>query len=198
MRRMPTGEQIDKIDQAYSLSVTNEKDISTLDGQVAELEQKAITGIKVGDKTITHITFGSDKYNTPVVSGPTGGTQDWLLVPTPKTKTLFGKQSVLGTGNIDLYRHNVSIRQGTTGSENLIYTTLYSSKNTLIDSITDLKTMLNLSAAETYPAHGTVSSGQPALYLQAIGANISVAYMTGTLTLDTISSGVVTDTIKTI
>lgn len=38
MRRMPTGEQIDKIDQAYSLSVTNEKDISTLDGQVADLQ----------------------------------------------------------------------------------------------------------------------------------------------------------------
>lgn len=166
--------------------------------ELAQTSDIPEAGIKVSGETVTHITFESDKYNTPIVSGPTGGTQDWLLMPTPKTKTLFGNKSVLGTGNIDLYRHSVQIRQGTTGSESFIYTTLYSSKNTPIDSITDLKTMLNLSAAETYPAHGTVQSGQPALYLQAIGANLAVNYMTGSLTQETLSSGVVTDTVKAI
>lgn len=201
MRRMPTGEQIDKIEQAYSLSVTNEKDISTLDGQVAELEQKAITGIKVYDKfsspalqTIDTIAFAPTKYDisASIVTGT------MLMMPAPATKTLFGNQSVLGEGNIDLYRHNVQIRQGTTGSESFIYTTLYSSKNTPIDSITDLKTMLNLSAAETYPAHGMVQSGQAALYLQAVGSNLTVNYMTGSMTSETLSSGVVSDKIKTI
>lgn len=113
-------------------------------------------------------------------------------------KTLFGNQSITGTGNIDLYRHNVTIRQGTTGSENYIYTNLYSSKNTPIDSITDLKTMLDLSAGETWPAYGTVSDGQPALYLRAVGANLNVAYMTGSLTTQTLSTGVVSDKVKTI
>lgn len=120
------------------------------------------------------------------------------LVAQEQLKTIFGNQSLVGSGNIDLYRHNVSIRQGTTGSENFIFTTLYSSKNTPIDSLTDLKTMLNLSASETYPAHGWVSGGQAALYLQAVGANLAVNFMTGSLTSQTLSSGVVTDVVKTI
>lgn len=196
MRRMPTGEQIDKIDQAYSLAVTNEKDISTLDGEVAELKQNSgVTIINSDAETVGTVSkfFYGSTYNEPrIVPG------NWLEVPLPKTKTLFGNQSITGTGNIDLYRHTVKITQGTTGSENMIYTTLYSSKNTKIDSITDLKTMLNLSASETYPAYGTVSGGQPVLYLQAVGANLSVLYMTGSMTSQTLSSGRVDDWIKTI
>lgn len=62
-----------------------------------------ITGVNIysGGKrgTITNITFDSDIYNTPTVGGPTGGAQDWLIMPTPKTKTING-QSILGTGDI--------------------------------------------------------------------------------------------------
>lgn len=223
MRRMPTGEQIDKIDQAYSLSTTNKKDISTLDGQVAELEQKALTKNRVfginlgevarGDKLLT-MTF-TDPYGGLYLCAPTGNTPDntganiylpgttsepITLLADSNVKTLFGNQSIVGTGNIDLYRHNVQIRQGTTGSERYIYTSLYSSKNTPIDSIADLKTTLNLSAGETYPAHGLYNDGMDhqVMYITPVGANLAVAYMTGSLTTTTLSSGVVTDTIKTI
>lgn len=103
-----------------------------------------------------------------------------------------------GGGNINLYRHTVKITQGTTGSQNMIYTTLYSSNNTPIGSLADLKTMLNLSASETYPAYGTVSSGQAVLYLQKVGANLTVNYMTGSMTSQTLSSGRVDDWVKTI
>lgn len=175
------------------------------ENQVAEIaKENAITGVNIysGGKrgTITNITFDSDIYNTPTVGGPTGGAQDWLIMPTPKTKTLFGNKSVLGEGNIDLYRHNVQIRQGTTGSERYIYTTLYSSKKTPINSITGLKTMLNLSASETYPARGLFNDGadHQVMYITPSGANLAVAYMTGALTTTTLSSGSVTDTIKTI
>lgn len=166
--------------------------------EVAELAQTAITGVTIINSdaeevgTVSKLFYGSN-YNDPrIVPG------NWLEVPLPKTKTLFGNQSITGTGNIDLYRHTVKITQGTTGSENMIYTTLYSSKNTKIDSITDLKTMLNLSASETYPAYGTVSSGEAVLYLQAVGANLSVLYMTGSMTSQTLSSGRVDDWVKTI
>lgn len=64
-----------------------------------------ITGVNIysGGKrgTITNITFDSDIYNTPTISGPTGGAQDWLIMPTPKTKTING-QSILGSGDITI------------------------------------------------------------------------------------------------
>ena len=54
-------------------------------------------------------------------------------VPT-KTKTLFGNQSIVGTGNIDLYCHNISF-------SDKVYFTATSSNNLQIDSLTDLQTV---------------------------------------------------------
>ena len=116
MRKMPTLKQIEQIDQAYSLAVTNEKDIGTLDGEVAELSQTALTSNNV--------------------------------------KTLFGNQSIIGTGNIDLYRHNLHIGQGNSGSYINAYATVYSSSNLKVDSLTDLKTILNLDNYTTITASG--------------------------------------------
>lgn len=65
----------------------------------------------------------------------------------PTFKTLFGDQSIEGTGNIDLYKHTVSI----TGEEessslgNITidgYIIFYSSKSLECNSLTDLKTVL--------------------------------------------------------
>lgn len=50
-------------------------------------------------------------------------------------KTLFGDQHIVGKGNIDLYEHDVEI----TGTNIDVLVTIYSSKNTKIDSLTDLK-----------------------------------------------------------
>lgn len=180
------------------------------ENQIGEIAKEnvtpGITGVQIEylegvieNGVVARIDFSNNYQQPYVIVSPTApDPTPFLEMPAPITKTLFGNKSVLGEGNIDLYRHTVKITQGTTGSQNMIYTTLYSSKKTPINSITGLKTMLNLSASETYPAYGTVSSGQPALYLQAIGANLAVNYMTGSMTSQTLSSGVVTDTIKTI
>lgn len=65
-------------------------------------------------------------------------------------KTLFGNQSIVGTGNIDLYRHHITITGsdgeappnfGIAGVTPVIFE-FYSSKNTVCDSLTDLKTLL--------------------------------------------------------
>ena len=59
---------------------------------------------------------------------------------TDKTlKTLFGQKiySKDGTGNIDLYAHDITITKGTGKA----FLTVYSSKNTNIDSLDDLKTI---------------------------------------------------------
>lgn len=53
-------------------------------------------------------------------------------------KTLFGNQNIIGQGNIDLYRHNLEIGNGTA----TVYYTIYSSNNLKCDSLQDLTTVL--------------------------------------------------------
>lgn len=53
-------------------------------------------------------------------------------------KTLFGDKSIIGQGNIDLYRHNLEIGNGTA----TVYVTIYSSNNLVCDSLQDLTTVL--------------------------------------------------------
>lgn len=50
-------------------------------------------------------------------------------------KTLFGNQSIYGSGNIDIYEHDIIM----TKSNGKAYLTLYSSSNTIVDSLNDLK-----------------------------------------------------------
>lgn len=62
------------------------------------------------------------------------------LLSDKTVKTLFGNQSIYsadGTGNIDLYAHDITITKGTGKA----FLTVYSSKNTNIDSLDDLKTI---------------------------------------------------------
>ena len=50
-------------------------------------------------------------------------------------KTLFGNQRIVGNGNIDIYEHDIVI----TGTNLKAFLTVYSSKNTKVDSLNDLK-----------------------------------------------------------
>lgn len=54
-------------------------------------------------------------------------------VPT-QTKTLFGNQSIVGSGNIDLFCHNISF-------QDKVFFTAYSSNNLEVNSLTDLQTL---------------------------------------------------------
>lgn len=60
--------------------------------------------------------------------------------PMGNVKTLFG-QSIYGSGNIDLYKHNLHI-VGTTAEKTDMYCQIISSSNLNIDSLTDLQTIL--------------------------------------------------------
>ena len=58
-------------------------------------------------------------------------------------KTLFSNhQSIVGQGNIDLYKHHVAITVNYIGADYIFYTDIYSSMNFAIDSLTNLKTYL--------------------------------------------------------
>lgn len=66
-------------------------------------------------------------------------------------KTLFGNQSIVGSGNIDIYKHNI---KGTAGSSTF-YLRIYSSNNLKANSLTDLKTLLG----DTFEESVTGSNG---------------------------------------
>lgn len=69
-----------------------------------------------------------------------GSEQQWYLHQ-GNVKTLFGNQSIYGSGNIDLYKHNLHIVGTTTGTTD-IYCQIISSNNLNIGSLTDLQTIL--------------------------------------------------------
>lgn len=96
-------------------------------------------------------------------------------------KTLFGDKSITGSGNIDLYRHMLTLQRteaSYTGDYVLIQ--IISSNNLSIDSLTDLKTILG--DTFKYPATGFVHRDS-ATYGSPIWINESVVdyyYRNGT------------------
>lgn len=63
--------------------------------------------------------------------------------PIGNVKTLFGnQQSIYGSGNIDLYKHNIMIRDESSTELTSIYCQIISSSNININSLTNLQTIL--------------------------------------------------------
>ena len=184
-----------KAQNALDLAKTNEKDIGTLDGQVAEIENvfsfdgndkelsieelKSIIGNSKTSKTFKIIFDTTDNYVYRYIwynggqyyfigfsqkksvssvdqdaiqyrfisvfqnSATTGKISTFdktthSITTFDSFKTLFGNQSIVGTGNIDLYKHHIVL---TSNGEKGFFD-FYSSKNTNCDSLTDLKTLL--------------------------------------------------------
>ena len=57
------------------------------------------------------------------------------ILTSANTKTVFGNQSIYGSGNIDLYRHQLKVRNS---SGSVIYFVIISSSNLKVDSLQDL------------------------------------------------------------
>lgn len=70
-----------------------------------------------------------------------GSNPEYEILNQGNVKTLFGNQSIYGSGNIDLYKHNLHI-VGTTAGTTDLYCQIISSNNLKIDSLTDLQTIL--------------------------------------------------------
>ena len=81
------------------------------------------------------VSFGKKITNT-YLEYPSSGGDAWILTDR-NVKTFFGDKSIFGTGNIDLYAHDITITKGTGKA----FLTVYSSKNTNIDSLDVLKTI---------------------------------------------------------
>lgn len=185
-----------KAQQALDLATTNETDIATLDGQVAEIENvfsfdgndkelsieelKSIIGNSKTSKTFKIIFDTTDNYVYRYIwynggqyyfigfsqkqsvssvdqdaiqyrfisvfqnSATTGKISTFdktthSITTFDSFKTLFGNQSIVGTGNIDLYKHHIHVEGRPTGN---FYIDFISSKNLAVDSLAGLKTLL--------------------------------------------------------
>lgn len=63
--------------------------------------------------------------------------QEGNILTDTNTKTLFGNQNIYGSGNIDLYRHQLKVKVG----ENAVYFVITSSSNLKVTSLQDLTTV---------------------------------------------------------
>lgn len=76
------------------------------------------------------------------------------------TKTLFGTSSILGAGNIDLYKHVINFTDA--DGDSFFNMVVYSSKSLVVNSLTDLKTLIGDAATEN--VSGFVYDGASSLY----------------------------------
>lgn len=204
-----------KAQNALDLAKTNEKDIGTLDGQVAEIENvfsfdgndkelsieelKSIIGNSKTSKTFKIIFDTTDNYVYRYIwynggqyyfigfsqkksvssvdqdaiqyrfisvfqnSATTGKISTFdktthSITTFDSFKTLFGNQSIVGTGNIDLYHHYIVVT--ITGVQYPLHIDFYSSNSLKCDSLTDLKTMFgNTFERALYGAASAGSTG---------------------------------------
>lgn len=112
-------------------------------------------------------------------------------------KSLFGNQSIVGAGNIDLYQHVIKITGGDVPySDCYAYLTIISSKNLNVDSLTGLKTLLG----DTFecPATGYDLYNLAYVYKVTQDGIISTNNEGTTVSLSFADMTVFTDTVTTI
>lgn len=108
-----------------------------------DINEVYLSNLNNHTNTITGITY--DNQDTVSIS-----VEKEQLMSEDNVKTLFGNQSIIGTGNIDLYRHDLEA--------NNVHFTIYSSSNLKVDSPQDLTTVLKASVDVEIPAIFSVNN----------------------------------------
>ena len=85
-----------------------------------------------------------------------------IKIDTGSFKTIFGNQSVVGKGNIDLYLHNIVFTSSDPDKIVKIRFIVPSSNNLEVNSLTDLKTLLGNTF--TYPVNGAYATGNKSVF----------------------------------
>lgn len=111
-------------------------------------------------------------------------------------KTLFGSQSIVGQGNIDLYKHHVKLSNNSGTYSYEYYTDIISSQNFPIESITDLKTYLGDKFTKDIYGEGTEDTDTTiGLYI----TQAAIKYLqAGSVHAHSISTATISDTVTTI
>lgn len=118
-----------------------------------------------------------------------------------RLKTLFGNQSLVGEGNIDLYKHKLTLN-GSTATIKFTFEFI-SSKNLVCDSVADLRTLIggtgdtfngfyiadsSLTSAPSGVAYLTVNPGVCQFYYIASGSTTPVAPINVTTVTDKVTT----------
>ena len=112
-------------------------------------------------------------------------------------KSIFGYESVVGNGSIDLYRHVIKITGGAAPYNNCFaYLTIVSYKKLSVESLTDLKTLL--SDTFEYPATGYDMYNLAHVYKVTQDGIVSTTNQGGSTTLSFANMTVFTDTVTTV
>ena len=144
-----------------------------------------------------NIQYWDTAGNQHFYSFPTkSGVYSYTLLTNQNVKTLFGNQSIVGTGNIDLYRHIVELNINT-GNGVTAYAVITSSKNLIIESLADLKTVLGNTF--NYPIQGFGQTDSSEGIIAYLMTNQSVYCNTSYTTIPVSWANVtISDTVTTI
>lgn len=115
------------------------------------------------------------------------------------TKTLFGTNSILGTGNIDIYKHVINFTDA--DGDAFFNMVVYSSKSFVVDSLTDLKTLIGDYATENvsgFVYDGASSSYYPVFKVNTETLEVYFVHTQNGLVSVTLSDYTITDTVTTI
>lgn len=115
------------------------------------------------------------------------------------TKILFGTNSILGTGNIDIYKHVINFTDA--DGETFFNMIVYSSKSLVVVSLTDLKTLIGDSATEN--VSGYIYDGASSLYYPVFKVDTEMlevyyVHQQNGLASVALSDYTITDTVTTI
>lgn len=111
-------------------------------GEIADDNSARI--ISIDAEFIKIVDFNLDEIDIPNYIKMSINVVDEHTVSADNVKTLFGNQSIIGTGNIDLYRHDLIIYHNRTNYDDYaykVYVTYYSSNPLKVDSVQDLTTL---------------------------------------------------------
>ena len=109
-------------------------------------------------------------------------TKDDECVTKGSLKTLFGNKSLVGEGNIDIYKHSIKGKSG----NSTFYLRLYSSNNLKVSSLTDLKTLLGATFEESAIGSNGIMAITNDKVLFANGTDASISGYTISDTVTTI------------
>lgn len=144
------------------------------------------------DPKIKELTPVGVSYYT-FEAGPPGNRS---IICKDNLRRLFGNQSLVGAGNIDLYLHNICFTS--TDQDNLVKIRFIvpSSNNLKVDSLTDLKTLLGNTF--TYPVNGTTSVDKSVYEITETGYKAGATPYVLYDTITAYPAGTWTDDVKTV
>lgn len=187
--------------RVYGLRADGTQAVFPTSQNVPEIEHIAqyTTGNNIRTNTpIDNLDCANKKYVDDNIAAALGGVsslngQTGALT----TKTLFGTNSILGTGNIDIYKHVINF----TFEDSNFNMVVYSSKSLTVDSLTDLKTLIGDYATEN--VSGLVYDGASSSYYPVINVNtetleVFFVHTQNGLASVSLSDYTITDTVTTI